>query len=241
MDHFEYLLEVFYDCMFENQSRAKKNPSLFWKMKSSTKRLFSVLRDVLITLFERCTLYYKRGLTIESVMLLRMIFNIAEKDATSLPASLKGFIDDVLFRETNVVFPVKTCQDTRYNLIHGQFNIQLTNIHRKEKHSLQDDWNQMLQTDDSGGLTFHEKTFMVICSHLQDRSLASIELGQLECTRLGFDRLVELIQTKISQQKSGHVNYLKCKLWCCYAIRNRASYWLSVLKVVIQFADLWIK
>jgi hypothetical protein len=99
----------------------------------------------------------------------------------------------------------------------------------------------MLQTDNNESLTSHEKTFMVICSHMQDRSLASVELGQLEFTRLAFDRLEELIQTKIAQQKSGHINYLKCKLWCCYVIRNRASYWLSVLKVMIQFADLWIR
>jgi hypothetical protein len=87
---------------------------MYWKVKSSTKRLFSVLRDVVIALFETCILYHKRGLTIDSVMLLRMIFDIAEKDSSSLPDRLRGFIDDIIPSETNIAFPIKTCQDTRY-------------------------------------------------------------------------------------------------------------------------------
>lgn len=118
MDHFECLLEVFYDCMYENYSISKKNPILFWKMKSSTKRLFSALQDLFITLLERCTLHHKRGLAIESVMLLRMTFNMAGKDSSSLPDYLRGFIDDIIPTESNVSFPVKTCQDTRYYLNH---------------------------------------------------------------------------------------------------------------------------
>lgn len=51
----------------------------------------------------------------------------------------------------------------------------------------------------------------------------------------GFDKLEETIV----QNNTEFMTVVKRN--CIYTIRNRGMYWKSVLKVVIQFMDLWIR
>ncbi|KAI7906299.1 uncharacterized protein BX663DRAFT_188542 [Cokeromyces recurvatus] len=107
---------------------------------------------------------------------------------------------------------VKTCQDMR--------------IHQ---HSLKYEWMQMIQKENT--FTCHEETFMLICSHIQSRCLIS----PLSSSPFDLDRLEKWIS---NQAKNNRL--WACKEWCCFMIKHQSSFWLSVLKVMVQFMDLWI-
>lgn len=85
--------------------------------------------------------------------------------------------------------------------------------------------------------TAHEQAFLVICWHLQSKCLVLNNMYQNDVNeKNSFDRLEEKIRQDIVKK-----DIAKCKIWCIFSIRNRASFWKSTLKVVIQFMDLWIK
>lgn len=85
----------------------------------------------------------------------------------------------------------------------------------------------------------HECIFRTIVSYILLKSLPnqfdrdsviSSEEGP------GFDRL-----EKIIAENYGGRQMLRFKLGCIQIIRKRSMFWKSILKVIIQFLDLWIR
>ncbi|CEP10917.1 hypothetical protein [Parasitella parasitica] len=87
---------------------------------------------------------------------------------------------------------------------------------RTQQCSVKEDWHKLIQQKDAN-TTAHEEAFLDV----NEKS--------------GFDRLEKYVR-----QKAVKTNVAKCQLWCIFSIRNRASFWKSTLKVVVQFMDLWI-
>lgn len=85
----------------------------------------------------------------------------------------------------------------------------------------------------------HEHTFKVISEYVclgampnqhDDSSFVSSDESP------GFDRLEQMIK-----QKYGGRTMAGAKSKCIYIIRTRGMFWKSILKVVTQFLDLWIR
>lgn len=107
---------------------------------------------------------------------------------------------------------------------------------RVQQHDLKYDWHKLMKQQDSNTTT-HEQAFLVICWHLQSKCLVTIPQPPSEANeKSGFDGLEERIRQKVAKN-----DVAKCQLWCVFSIRNRASFWKSTLKVVVQFMDLWIR
>lgn len=106
---------------------------------------------------------------------------------------------------------------------------------RPKQHSLKHDWQQSISYEN--GLSAREKTFMVICDRIKNQSFPGYNL-----TQPVPEELVQMKKLGESIQASeGDNNYKQCKFWCCFVIENRCTFWKSVLKVVVQFMDLWIE
>ncbi|KAL7331925.1 hypothetical protein PS15p_204048 [Mucor circinelloides] len=142
--------------------------------------------------------------------LIRSIFQIK---GTPLPSYM---LDIPEFAAITV--PIQTCQHVRV-----------------QQHDLKYDWHKLMKQQDSNTTT-HEQAFLVICWHLQSKCLVTIPQPPSEANeKSGFDGLEERIRQKVAKN-----DVAKCQLWCIFSIRNRASFWKSTLKVVVQFMDLWI-
>ncbi|KAL9551241.1 hypothetical protein PS6_005100 [Mucor atramentarius] len=143
--------------------------------------------------------------------LIRSIFQIK---GTPLPSYM---LDIPEFAAITV--PIQTCQHVRV-----------------QQHDLKYDWHKLMKQQDSNTTT-HEQAFLVICWHLQSKCLVTIPQPPSEANeKSGFDGLEERIRQKVAKN-----DVAKCQLWCIFSIRNRASFWKSTLKVVVQFMDLWIR
>ncbi|GAN07005.1 hypothetical protein MAM1_0144c06495 [Mucor ambiguus] len=143
--------------------------------------------------------------------LIRSIFLLK---GTPLPSYMREIPEP----ET-IAIPIQTCQNARV-----------------QQHDLKYDWNKLMKQQDTN-MTPHQQAFLVICWHLQSKCLVtSTQLLNNPDEKSGFDRLEEWIREKIAKN-----DVVKCQLWCIFNIRNRASFWKSTLKVVVQFMDLWIR
>lgn len=115
-------------------------------------------------------------------------------------------------------------------------DLTLFNSSRVQQHDLKYDWHKLMRQQDANTNT-HEQAFLVICWHLQSKCLVTDTRSLYDTDEMtGFDRLEEKIRQKIVKN-----DVAKCQLWCIFSIRNRASFWKSALKVVVQFMDLWIR
>ncbi|CAO3644973.1 unnamed protein product [Mucor fragilis] len=143
--------------------------------------------------------------------LIRSIFRLK---GTPLPSYMREMPEP-----KTIVIPVQTCQNARV-----------------QQHDLKYDWHKLMRQQDANTNT-HEQAFLVICWHLQSKCLVTDTRSLYDTDEMtGFDRLEEKIRQKIVKN-----DVAKCQLWCIFSIRNRASFWKSALKVVVQFMDLWIR
>ncbi|OAD08802.1 hypothetical protein MUCCIDRAFT_105769 [Mucor lusitanicus CBS 277.49] len=118
-----------------------------------------------------------------------------------------------------ITIPVQTCRNAR-----------------EQQHDLKYDWHKLMKQQDANTTT-HEQAFLVICWHLKSKRLVTNTQSLYDAEeKSGFDRLEKRIREKIVKN-----DVVKCQLWCIFSIRNRASFWKSTLKVVVQFMDLWIR
>ncbi|KAL9560134.1 hypothetical protein MBANPS3_000098 [Mucor bainieri] len=111
-----------------------------------------------------------------------------------------------------ISIPMQTCQNARV-----------------QRHDLKYDWHKLMKQQDTN-TTSHEQAFLSRCLVTNSQFLCGTN------EKSGFDRLEKKIREKIVKN-----DVVKCQLWCIFSIRNRASFWKSTLKVVVQFMDLWIR
>lgn len=85
----------------------------------------------------------------------------------------------------------------------------------------------------------HEHVFKVICEYVclgeipnQHDTSSPISIDEDSA----FDRL-----DKVIKEKYGERTIAGEKLKCIYIIRTRGMFWKSILKVITQFLDLWIR
>jgi hypothetical protein len=85
----------------------------------------------------------------------------------------------------------------------------------------------------------HENTFGTILSYILLKSLPNqVDKNSIVSAEEGpgLDRL-----EKSMTEKYGGCQMLGLKLGCVQIIRDRNMFWRSILKVIIQFLDLWVR
>lgn len=86
-------------------------------------------------------------------------------------------------------------------------------------------------------LSNHEHIFKTILDYINRETIPNQRDldAMLDEEKAGFDRLEFNIMQKYPENRA------VTRRNCIYIIRNRGMYWKSVLKVMIQFLDLWIR
>lgn len=109
--------------------------------------------------------------------------------------------------------------------------------------SLNEAWSLANTLDTT--MSRHEQAFVVICTGLKQKSFPvparSRELSNQSSFSPedlhAFKQLEAVIRNDETTDR-----YLKSKkMWCIDALMNRSCFWVSVLKIIIQFIDLWMK
>lgn len=100
--HLPYILQIFYDCILDNDQFAKKNPNQAeFSQKSTIKLMYFVERIIDIILTKK----KNTALTIDCYSLLKMIFDLSGKES---PAFLLNGPNP-----SSISIPVQTCQNAR--------------------------------------------------------------------------------------------------------------------------------
>lgn len=84
----------------------------------------------------------------------------------------------------------------------------------------------------------HEHLFKTIVEYINREALPNQQdKSSIICDeeKSGFDRLEQVIVQNDTKSMAA------VKRNCIYNIRSRGMFWKSVLKVIIQFMDLWIR
>ncbi|KAI8354205.1 hypothetical protein BD560DRAFT_212664 [Blakeslea trispora] len=87
------------------------------------------------------------------------------------------------------------------------------------------------QDSNKAGSNLHQTAFMTICSHLKLKGLTSTRQTQ---PHHEFKALEDMLQQQAVDP------LCQSKLYCCFALNHRSDNWLSLLKAMTQFIDLWI-
>lgn len=119
---------------------------------------------------------------------------------------------------------------------------------RETHYDLRNAWEQTLLKSDI--LNRREKTFMVICEQLQNQSFTShqvhpVDPGELIAIQEMENKICKALQSYENRCDSAEEqdmikNYKQCLLWCCFVLKNRGMFWKSVVKIMVQFVDLWM-
>ncbi|KAG0791569.1 hypothetical protein G6F57_005066 [Rhizopus arrhizus] len=113
---------------------------------------------------------------------------------------------------------------------------------RTPEMSLNEAWSLANTLDTT--MSRHEQAFVVICTGLKQKSFPvparSRELSNQSSFSPedlhAFKQLEAVIRNDETTDR-----YLKSKkMWCIDALMNRSCFWVSVLKIIIQFIDLWM-
>ncbi|KAI7863414.1 hypothetical protein BDF14DRAFT_1364759 [Spinellus fusiger] len=119
-----------------------------------------------------------------------------------------------------------------------------------------DHWRETVQSMNLSSNDTHKHTFILLCQSLRDQcppSLtnvpnehASAGLGRIDddtqhigWTEKIYTSLIHRLNTKLPSPSKLDTSLLDCKMWCLYVLHNQSGGWKSVLKVMIQFCDLW--
>lgn len=113
------------------------------------------------------------------------------------------------------------------------------NCFRVNESSLKETWETAKHKQDV--LSKHETAFVLICSHLEKKAIpvfnksSSVILQSKGKHLVTFDEL----QTIIRNNGTAKEPLMRTKLWCIDVLINKDRFWISVLKIMIQFIDIW--
>ncbi|ORY97245.1 hypothetical protein BCR43DRAFT_523461 [Syncephalastrum racemosum] len=116
------------------------------------------------------------------------------------------------------------------------------------KPNLKEQWHQISATTP---LERHKKAFLLICDKIRANAPPALSLVSKEILyrdrpiprpipRPVFDQLQHALSAQAAVSSATEAEYLDTKAWCLYMVYEQIPGCRSVLKVMIQFADLWI-
>ncbi|KAG0173654.1 hypothetical protein DFQ30_007276 [Apophysomyces sp. BC1015] len=111
-------------------------------------------------------------------------------------------------------------------------------------------WMSLARKRCTKGEDSHKHAFLLICERLQNRAhpLQSLVLREHLChsfpendsSSLIYDGMINNLNLALDSGDPHESSLIYCKIWCLRILRDRGSGWKSVLRVMVQFADLWI-
>ncbi|KAI8084242.1 uncharacterized protein B0P05DRAFT_534777 [Gilbertella persicaria] len=198
--HLESVIEVIYECILNNETKARQDPSIQFKTSASTNRLYDMMERLMDAISS------KECFSDTTVNYIALISQWAGKPSR-------------LCRIDSTCVPVKTCQDVR-----------------KRQSSIQHTYHALSKHRDT--LDCHQQAFLAICHHLHQATGSIVNVSNQTSDFVPLQKVILAEISQVTQQVYG--SYLEWKLVCCQAIDKRTRGWLSFLKLMVQFADLWL-
>ncbi|KAG1170297.1 hypothetical protein G6F70_007817 [Rhizopus microsporus] len=150
----------------------------------------------------------------------------------AIPATFRSQLGTFLSESS----PTSKKRKLSYTIYLQNRNCQNT---RTYEPSLKEAWESVKHKET--GLSKHETAFVLICSHLERKIIptcnksSSRSLQSKEKYLTAFEEL----QTTIRNNDTAKESLIRVKLWCIDVLINSDRFWISVLKIIIQFIDVW--
>ncbi|CEI90422.1 hypothetical protein RMCBS344292_04747 [Rhizopus microsporus] len=150
----------------------------------------------------------------------------------TIPATFRSQLGTFLSESS----PTSKKRKLSYTIYLQNRNCQNT---RTYEPSLKEAWESVKHKET--GLSKHETAFVLICSHLERKIIptcnksSSRSLQSKEKYLTAFEEL----QTTIRNNDTAKESLIRVKLWCIDVLINNDRFWISVLKIIIQFIDVW--
>lgn len=88
-------------------------------------------------------------------------------------------------------------------------------------------------------LSRHEHVFVSIVEYICLESLPN-QRDQVNALSAEEDNGMERLENVIQEKYGNRPQMMNVFYNCVYIIRHRSMFWKSILKVIVQFLDLWI-
>ncbi|RCH90401.1 hypothetical protein CU097_005000 [Rhizopus azygosporus] len=110
---------------------------------------------------------------------------------------------------------------------------------RAYESSLKETWESVKHKET--GLSKHETAFVLLCNYLERKIIPTFNKSSSRSLQSKGKYLTALeeLQTTIRNNDTAKESLMRVKLWCIDVLINNDRFWISVLKIMIQFIDIW--
>ncbi|ORE04745.1 hypothetical protein BCV72DRAFT_230961 [Rhizopus microsporus var. microsporus] len=157
---------------------------------------------------------------------------IPQAIVTAIPATFRSQLEAFLSESSSTSKKRKLS----YTIYLQNRNCQNTRAYESR---LKEAWESVKHKE--AELSEHETAFVLICSHLERKIIPTFNKSSSRSLQSKEKYLIafEELQTVIRNSDTAKESLMRVKLWCINVLINNDRFWISVLKIMIQFIDIW--